>query len=93
MAVARVHVHSWQVAYRNLLPNDYLDQLRPEDRAARYDFAGVDPQKPHTIVAVEAGLIQGFATTPNPTCHLNAFSCSSEKAGVGGSTPSLATMF
>jgi GNAT superfamily N-acetyltransferase len=63
MAVARVHVHSWQVAYRNLLPNDYLDQLRPEDRAARYDFAGVDPQKPQTIVAVEAGLIQGFATT------------------------------
>jgi GNAT superfamily N-acetyltransferase len=63
MAVARVHVRSWQAAYRNLLPNDYLEQLRPEDRAPRYDFVNVDPQKPQTIVAVEAGLVQGFATT------------------------------
>jgi GNAT superfamily N-acetyltransferase len=63
MSVARVHVRSWQSAYRGLLPDDYLDKLRPEDRAQRYDFATRDPQKPHTIVAVEAGLICGFATT------------------------------
>ncbi len=63
MAVARVHIRSWQVAYRTLLPDDYLDQLRPEDRAHTYDFASLDPLKPRTIVAVEAGLIQGFATT------------------------------
>ena len=62
MCVARVHVRSWQAAYRGLLPNEYLDQLRPEDRAQRYDFVTADPQKPHTIVAVEAGLIRGFAT-------------------------------
>ena len=63
MSVARVHVRSWQAAYRNLLPNEYLDELRPEDRAQRYDFASTDPQQPQTIVAVEAGLIRGFATT------------------------------
>ena len=63
MAVARVHVRSWQAAYRSLLPDEYLDQLRPEDRAQRYDFATTDPAKPHTIVAVEEGVIQGFATT------------------------------
>jgi GNAT superfamily N-acetyltransferase len=63
MSVAQVHVRSWQSAYRGLLPNEYLDQLRPEDRAARYDFATRDPQKPQTIVAVEAGAIRGFATT------------------------------
>jgi len=66
MAVARVHVLSWQAAYRNILPDDYLDQLRPEDRAAKYDFASRDPLKPSTIVAVEEGMspaIQGFATT------------------------------
>ena len=63
MAVARVHVRSWQAAYRNLLPQDYLDGLRPEDRAARYDFASQDLQKPKTIVAVDRGLICGFATT------------------------------
>ena len=63
IAVARVHVRSWQVAYRTFLPDDYLDQLRPEDRAQKYDFANLDPRKPQTIVAVEEGLIHGFATT------------------------------
>lgn len=63
MSVARVHVHSWQSAYRGLLPDEYLDKLRPEDRAQAYDFATRDPQKPHTIVALEQGLIRGFATT------------------------------
>jgi len=62
MAVARVHVRSWQVAYRTLLPDDYLDQLRPEDRARTYDFASLDPLKPRTIVAEEQGTIHGFAT-------------------------------
>jgi len=63
IAVARVHVRSWQTAYRTLLPDDYLDQLRPEDRAEKYDFASLDPLKPQTIVAAEEGLILGFATT------------------------------
>jgi len=63
LAVARVHVRSWQVAYRGLLPDGYLSQLRPEDRAAKYDFTHTDPQKPHTIVAEDNGLITGFATT------------------------------
>jgi len=63
MAVARVHVRSWQVAYRTLLPDDYLDQLRPEDRAKTYDFTNLDPVKPRTIVAADARAILGFATT------------------------------
>ncbi|HTU49844.1 MAG TPA: GNAT family N-acetyltransferase [Acidobacteriaceae bacterium] len=66
LAVAGVHVRSWQAAYRNILPDDYLNQLRPEDRAAKYDFATRDPLKPRTIVAVEEGkpsAIYGFATT------------------------------
>lgn len=66
-AVARVHVRSWQAAYRGLLSDDYLDGLRPEDRAAKYDFTHADPQRPHTLVAVDAGQILGFATTmPSP---------------------------
>lgn len=62
LAVARVHVRSWQAAYRNLMPDDYLDQLRPEDRAQKYDFANADPSRPQTLVALEGGIIQGFAT-------------------------------
>jgi GNAT superfamily N-acetyltransferase len=63
LAVARVHVRSWQVAYRKLLPDDYLDRLRPEDRASTYDFETADPLKPRTIVAAEQEQIVGFGTT------------------------------
>ena len=63
MAVARVHVRSWQAAYRMLMPDEYLDQLRPEDRASRYDFSHADPARPYTMVAAEDGAILGFATT------------------------------
>jgi len=71
MAVARVHVRSWQSAYRGLLPELYLSQLRAEDRAGRYDFATADPLQPQTMVAVDDGPdgpdqpeapIRGFAT-------------------------------
>lgn len=61
--MARVHVRSWQAAYRGLLPDAYLDQLRAEDRAARYELASEDPQKPFTMVAVCDGAIVGFAST------------------------------
>jgi GNAT superfamily N-acetyltransferase len=61
MAVATVHVRAWQVAYRGLMPADYLAGLRPEERAQRYDFATVDPGRPRTLVAVEADTILGFA--------------------------------
>jgi GNAT superfamily N-acetyltransferase len=63
LAVARVHVCSWQAAYRSLMPDEYLDQLRAEDRAAKYDFTHADPQKPYTQVAECAREIVGFVTT------------------------------
>src|SRR6185312_9180320 len=62
MAVARVHVRAWQVAYRGLMPDDYLQRLRPEERAQRYDFASLDPARPRTLVAIEADTVLGFAT-------------------------------
>jgi GNAT superfamily N-acetyltransferase len=62
MAVARVHVRAWQIAYRGLMPDDYLDGLRAEDRAQRYDFSDGDAARPRTLVAIEADSILGFAT-------------------------------
>jgi GNAT superfamily N-acetyltransferase len=63
MPVARVHVGSWQAGYRGLLPDAYLDGLRAEDRAQRYDFASDDVRAPATMVAMDDGRICGFATT------------------------------
>jgi GNAT superfamily N-acetyltransferase len=63
LSVARVHVRSWQVAYRGLLPHDYLDALRPEDRMTHYDFGKIDATAPATIVAAfDDNTIVGFAT-------------------------------
>jgi GNAT superfamily N-acetyltransferase len=62
LAVARVHVHSWQVAYRGLIEDEFLDALRPEERAARYEFGAVAADAPQTIVAEEDGELWGFAT-------------------------------
>ena len=62
LAIARVHVRSWQAAYRGLIDDAYLDSLRPDDRAARYDFTHADPLKPYTIAALEGDEIVGFAT-------------------------------
>jgi GNAT superfamily N-acetyltransferase len=61
-AVARVHVRSWQIAYRGLLPNEYLGRLQPEDRAPHYPFADREPGRPLTTVALERDEICGFAT-------------------------------
>jgi GNAT superfamily N-acetyltransferase len=61
-AVAGVHVRSWQAAYRGLLPDEYLDGLRPDDRAQRYTFGERQADRPGTIVATTWGEIRGFAT-------------------------------
>lgn len=42
--------------------SEYLDGLRAEDRAARYDFATRDPGRPSTLVALNGDTIWGFAT-------------------------------
>ena len=61
LAIARVHVRSWKVGYKDLLPQELLDSLRPEDRAPRYRLEPNDPSEPSTIVAEEDGIC-GFVT-------------------------------
>jgi GNAT superfamily N-acetyltransferase len=63
LAIARIHVSSWQSAYRGLLAQEYLDGLHPEDRAPHYNFSHSDPLQPRTLVATENDAICGFVTT------------------------------
>jgi ribosomal protein S18 acetylase RimI-like enzyme len=51
MAVAEVHVRSWQEAYRRLMPGEFLDALEPGDRARTYEFEG-GSGAPTTVVAI-----------------------------------------
>jgi len=61
-AIARVHVRAWQAAYRGLMPEDFLDAQRPEDRESRYVLGSSDPAAPRTILAVSEDAVIGFAT-------------------------------
>ncbi|WP_191499251.1 GNAT family N-acetyltransferase [Mycobacterium simulans] len=61
--VARVHVRSWQSAYRGLIAQDYLDSLNPEIWARRYTFGRRGIHIPSTMVAVDGAAICGLATT------------------------------
>ncbi len=62
-AVARVHVRSWQSAYRGLIAQEYLDSLDPEAWVGRYNFGQVGIGVPSTVVAVDGSTIRGLATT------------------------------
>jgi GNAT superfamily N-acetyltransferase len=64
LAIAQVHIRTWQIAYRDLLPAPFLAHLSPESQATRYTFQSEDPQDPKTIVAIDDnGEIRGFAST------------------------------
>jgi GNAT superfamily N-acetyltransferase len=62
LAVAQVHVGTWQAAYRGLLPESFLARLDPAERAKRYTFAAEGPVAPLTMVAVAEARICGFTT-------------------------------
>jgi hypothetical protein len=61
-ALAGVHVRSWQAAYRGLIPDDFLDGLSIERRAAGYELGSSDPDAPETIIAAEGEVVVGFAS-------------------------------
>jgi GNAT superfamily N-acetyltransferase len=65
LAVAELHVRSWQEAYRELMPAEFLAALDPWERAQRYEFEGRE-EAPRTVVAVvlgEEGTGDGLSTT------------------------------
>jgi GNAT superfamily N-acetyltransferase len=61
--VARLHVRSWQSAYRGLIAPEYLDGLTPDAVADRYTFGRMGLRLPSTVVAVDGSAICGVATT------------------------------
>ena len=58
-AVAQVHVLSWQHAYRNVLPSEFLSQLSVERRAAMW-HESIVKGVPELLVAKVQGAVVGF---------------------------------
>jgi L-amino acid N-acyltransferase YncA len=61
-ALGQVHVRAWQAAYRGQMPDDYLDGLRPEERAAGWERGlSRDRDRDPVLVVEEDGRVVGFA--------------------------------
>ena len=62
-AIATIHVQSWQVAYRGLVDQEYLDGLEPADRLPRWRQGLAEYVWPDrgTLVAEQDGAVVGFA--------------------------------
>jgi ribosomal protein S18 acetylase RimI-like enzyme len=67
-AMGQLVVRAWQAAYRGQMPDDYLDGLRAEERAAYWD--GVlrrEDRRGVILVAERDGEVVGFAAAgPSP---------------------------
>lgn len=60
MSVAVMHVRSWQVAYRGIVGDDFLDSMDLTARAARYRFGERrSPADPVTWIAVRGARVLG----------------------------------
>jgi ribosomal protein S18 acetylase RimI-like enzyme len=59
--IALVHVRAWQVAYRGIMPDAYLDGLTPDDRLAGWRRTlQSSPSGERVLVADDRGAITGF---------------------------------
>lgn len=59
--IARVHISSWQDAYRGIVPQAHLDQLSVVDREKRWGEV-LDRGDSETLVANAEGRIVGFVS-------------------------------
>lgn len=60
-AIATLHIASWKVAYKGLLPDQFLDRLDVENRAQRWDEILAKGEST-TILAISNDQIVGFSS-------------------------------
>ena len=60
--IAQLHAASWRIAYRGMLPDDYLDQRVVADRIAFWTarFASVPPDRRLVLKAENSAALLGF---------------------------------
>jgi GNAT superfamily N-acetyltransferase len=63
VAIAQLHTHSWQTAYRGILRDDFLEGPLPENRRMLWHARLSDTQRADQFVLVDEhhGAIRGFA--------------------------------
>jgi GNAT superfamily N-acetyltransferase len=96
-ALGRLHVRAWQAAYRGQMPEDYLDGLRPEERAAGWERSlRRDRDRDPVLVAQQEDRVVGFAVMgaaedPQGAGELYAINVDPDHWGTGAGRALLAT--
>lgn len=81
--IAGVHVRSWQVAYRGLLPDERLDELSVEERAQRWGaLLGDGDGTSFTLIADRDDRIAGFCSVAAPSRDADAGEHTAEVAAI-----------
>lgn len=62
VAIARVHVASWQEAYRGILPDSFLSNLSVERRAQAWSNTLRQPAVDAYVAVDDSGIVVGFAS-------------------------------
>lgn len=61
-AIADIHVSSWRVTYRGMLPDAYLDQMSRRRLEARWRRRTLARSSERVLVATREGAVTGFAS-------------------------------
>jgi GNAT superfamily N-acetyltransferase len=65
--IAEVHVRSWQLAYRHILPPEFLDSMAPDQRAPRWRERIGARDSVILVVEDEEAMVAGFLSLgPGP---------------------------
>jgi len=59
-AIAEIHVAAWRAAYRDLMPQGYLESLSIDERARMWDKTIAQPGPAHLALAELDGALAGF---------------------------------
>jgi GNAT superfamily N-acetyltransferase len=80
-SIAGVRIDAWRASYRGLVPDSYLDHLKPEDSVKMWEqVLGASSDAACTFVAEAGGEIIGFAS--GMTLAESRFGCDAELSAI-----------
>jgi GNAT superfamily N-acetyltransferase len=64
--ICEINVRGWQVAFRELFPDEFLDTMDPGDRRSAFAESVANGSEHRSVVAVDQGNVIGFAILGPP---------------------------
>jgi ribosomal protein S18 acetylase RimI-like enzyme len=91
--MATVHVRSWKGAYAGLIPQSYLDALRPEDRVGMWAETLTTSHWPRTGAIVLLGPSESGGADEGPITGFASFSATRDEDADGATVGEILTFY